>query len=622
MLGGVGCAPSVYVVRNGEKLEYEEAAARALNEALDVYKTTKDLKKTVRALNRVCKDFPASSHCPEALIKQIVLLAEHKWWRWVENRASYFLEYYGESEQTPLVKYWLLQSYLHQGRMIKAREIALRIPLNRLPEDAAAHLKFLRAEIFFQSGHWDALFKECISILKKESPFKEGCQVLIDKALSIFPPDEVLRYQRILQSIPSLVNKLIDIADSYASQGDVSRALKILRRINVTGKPVLKKKLETRIRELEVASGNASGKILGMLLPLTGGMRSWGERVLKGFLFAYAGINLSSDVKVVVEDVGTTTVSAVNAFYSLMKEDKPSLIIGPVSAVGASALLRHSLVFRIPIVNITQVEGIAAASPYAFRLYLSPRAMVDALVRYSINQLHLQRFGIFFPRDGYGYFMMNIFWDTVVEHGGKVTMAKSYDPAHTDVLADVKLMVGTYYMDVFKKEAEEKGETLPPDFQPQPQVNFDALFVPDVASKSAFIARQLAYADVLGVQLLGTNLWNSQRLIELGENFVEGAIFADGFFADSPLPDVKNFVDDFYSEYGEKPDASIVYVYTFARSVLKFMDEGERDGETMRRYLLSTAFVGPAGTLSFDEKGELVHPVYIIAVEGGRFVGK
>jgi len=63
----------------------------------------------------------------------------------------------------------------------------------------------------------------------------------------------------------------------------------------------------------------------------------------------------------------------------------------------------------------------------------------------------------------------------------------------------------------------------------KPRIDFDALFIADGAKNGGLIASTLAYFDVEDVPLLGTHLWNDNALIERGQRFVEGAVFADSY---------------------------------------------------------------------------------------------
>ena len=82
---------------------------------------------------------------------------------------------------------------------------------------------------------------------------------------------------------------------------------------------------------------------------------------------------------------------------------------------------------------------------------------------------------------------------------------------------------------------------------------YDAIFLPGYYDRVGLIAPELAFYNITNVQLLGTDGWNSEELIVIGEHFVDGAIFVDGFFADATVPVVQAFTEQYRSRYQERP---------------------------------------------------------------------
>ena len=60
---------------------------------------------------------------------------------------------------------------------------------------------------------------------------------------------------------------------------------------------------------------------------------------------------------------------------------------------------------------------------------------------------------------------------------------------------------------------------LPEDQEPQPIIDFEAIFIPDSPGKTGLIVPQLAYFDIKDVYLLGTNLWHSDALIKIADQY-------------------------------------------------------------------------------------------------------
>jgi len=158
--------------------------------------------------------------------------------------------------------------------------------------------------------------------------------------------------------------------------------------------------------------------------------------------------------------------------------------------------------------------------------------------------------------------------------------------------------------------------------EPQPIVDFDALFIPDAPQKAGLIIPQLAFNDVEGIYLLGTNLWHSPTLIDMSREYVQGAIMADGFFAESRNSAVQQFVKDFEKIYGEKP--GVIEATTYDTASILFMLLGRDDirfRSALRKALMQVDhFPGVTGLTSFDDLGEARKVPYLLRVKGDRFI--
>jgi len=102
-------------------------------------------------------------------------------------------------------------------------------------------------------------------------------------------------------------------------------------------------------------------------------------------------------------------------------------------------------------------------------------------------------------------------------------------------------------------EEEGREEMSKEKEEPEPIIDFQAIFIPDSFEKVGLIAPQLLFHDVAGVLLLGTNLWHSDELIHMARGYVQGAIVPDGFFLNSPSPRVRDFVSSYDEVLGSLP---------------------------------------------------------------------
>jgi ABC-type branched-subunit amino acid transport system substrate-binding protein len=176
-----------------------------------------------------------------------------------------------------------------------------------------------------------------------------------------------------------------------------------------------------------------------------------------------------------------------------------------------------------------------------------------------------------------------------------------------------------------RPESGAFADAEPPEFEdlvdPAPIVDFDALFIPDSAAKAAMIVPQLAYHDVTGIVLLGTNLWHSQQLIEMAGQYMQGALVADGYFMESTSGPVIDFTASFEKAYGNPPGFISAVAYDTASILFDIIGHSSSRFRSGIRDELLTVQNYPAvtGPTSFDRDGEARKRLYLIQIKGSRF---
>jgi branched-chain amino acid transport system substrate-binding protein len=412
---------------------------------------------------------------------------------------------------------------------------------------------------------------------------------------------------------------------------------------------------------------------IGCLLPFSGRYGAYGYRALKGVELAlkrFSSQNVDHAIKIIFKDTGSDPDKAAEAVKELFKENVAA-IIGPlVTAETAGVEAQHS---RIPIITLTQKEDITQIGDYVFRNFFTPAMQVKTILSFAVESLGLQRFAILYPDENYGKTFMNLFWDEVLAYGGKIVGVESYNSAHTDFADPIKKLVGLYYevpedlqaemnrayedennldlIDSFidmalqfafdtndndqaeepaeepaqepadeeTKETDQKDEE---EKEPEPIIDFDAVFIPDAPSKSGLIIPQLAYYDVKDTYLFGTNLWHSDNLIEMSRQYAQGAILTDGFFAQSASANVKDFVKDFRKTYGENPGFIEAIAFDTAMILFEMVSRPEiRYRSALKKGLMQlNNYKGVTGLTSFDSNGEVNKKMFLLQIKGKGFV--
>ena len=369
---------------------------------------------------------------------------------------------------------------------------------------------------------------------------------------------------------------------------------------------------------------------VGVLLPLTGRYKIYGFRALKGIEFALGQLLERQDapISLIIKDTGSEPEKAAQAAQELVDE-RVAAIIGPIVTADVAAEIAQD--YGIPIITITQKENITDLGDYVFRNFLTPQMQVKTIVGYATEKLGLSDFAILYPEEKYGRTFMDLFWDEVLNQGGRVVGLESYNPTHTDFAAPIKKLVGIYYdipedlkeEDSEVEEEEEREESRRgEEEEPEAIVDFEAVFIPDSPAKAGLIIPQLAFYDVENVYLLGTNLWHSPKLIDMAQDFVQGAIMTDAFFSESSSRRIRRFVAQYEQIYNEKPGFIQATAYDSARILFELLlQEDIRSRNGIKNQLMDmTGYPGVTGTTTFDEKGEAQKNVSLLRVKGDRFL--
>lgn len=364
---------------------------------------------------------------------------------------------------------------------------------------------------------------------------------------------------------------------------------------------------------------------IGCILPLSENYSIYGEKILRGIELAIDVFTPSSKtfpIKLVIKDSKGEPETAANAVEELVIEENVICIIGPLLSITAESAAEKAEELEVPLMVLSQKKGIAEIGEYIFRNSLTPDLQAKTIVDYGTDTLGLKKFAILYPNNQYGTNFMNLFWNEVLKHGGEVVGVESYKADQTDFQDEIKKLGGLYYLEDRQDEIEEMKEEGDgyryKEEKLSPVIDFDAIFIPDYYDKVGLIVPQLVYYDIVGIQLLGTNGWNSFHLIEMAGDYVQGAVFVDGFFKNSPYPSVQNFVTDFRLTFGEEPGILEAHGYDSANIIVHLIeDQGIESRDALKDGLYEIKdYQGVSGVTSFNETGDSDKTLSVLMIEG------
>jgi ABC-type branched-subunit amino acid transport system substrate-binding protein len=181
---------------------------------------------------------------------------------------------------------------------------------------------------------------------------------------------------------------------------------------------------------------------------LTGPYALYGHEILRGIQLGMDIFNRSEgtqDLELAIRNTYGTVEDTIAGLEELVNNEKVMAIIGPLASIPATAAVKKAQELGVPIISLTQKAGITGEGDMVFRNFLTPSREVEAILNRAIEEMGINRFGIFYPDNAYGRFLMNAFWDRVEEMGGTITAVEAYNPDETDFATGIKKMVGLHH---------------------------------------------------------------------------------------------------------------------------------------------------------------------------------
>ncbi len=442
------------------------------------------------------------------------------------------------------------------------------------------------------------------------------------------------------------------LARRLADAGQLAAAESALRALAVdfAGDP-LGVQAERQAAEIAARQAVRPG-LYGVLLPLTGPLEPFGTRALRGALLGADLLVPGPDpgVRLAVADSAGDPAQAGRAVAGLAARGVVG-IVGPLKGAAALAAAGTAQQLGVPLLTLTPASEVTSAG--AFRLHLREEDEVASLVQHAVEAVALRRFAVLYPDTPLGRRYRDLFWSEVVAHGGEITGCQGFS-AEAGAAGDaIRKLTGVYRLsarEVRERFVEQErirlrrerelllalgiGDGLLPDeelevevdparlaeYEPPPIVDFDAVFLPVNSVQAAQIAPLFPFHDVDKVVLLGVRSWNHPSLLEIGDEYVEGALFAAE--VQYREPGALRFAEQYRSAFGEDPGVIEAYAFDavrLLRALRPFLADETRPG-LQRRLASVWAADGLTGPLTAHPGGDIASTPKIFTVRRGRIV--
>ena len=350
---------------------------------------------------------------------------------------------------------------------------------------------------------------------------------------------------------------------------------------------------------------------VGVILPLSGVHRTFGERALQGIQLAIKETDYPL-ISLAVRDSKGSPWEAEKAVEELVNKEKVIAIIGPLLGIDVDQASKKAQQMKVSLLTFSSKEPSSNREDFVFQNSVIPLEQIRTLTEFIIRELELRTFAVFYPNSPYGLYFKNLFNQEVTQRGGKVLGSVVYQEDQTDFSQEIKrfFKIKAIQKPHTKKKKEDEFKAL---------FSVDGVFIPDSHDRVGMILSQMAYYDVQET-FIGTNSWNGPGLISIGGKGAEGSIFVDTFFKKNPSVLVARFVEEFRKTYHRDPETLEALSYDGAKFIKEILQSKTVSSplelqEGLRRV---KNFQGVSGLKGFAEDGRAIRTLSILRVNKGQ----
>ena len=266
----------------------------------------------------------------------------------------------------------------------------------------------------------------------------------------------LVRFESDLSKIdPETISSAISQVDNEETEGDLLYQLARIKYENrkyTDAKQLLAELIESAPKHEKTSSAEkmlahidsitgVDMRRIGCLLPLSGPYEAYGNKALKGIMYAVTEFNSqnpNSPFEVTVLDT-ESDIRTVGQMVAELDERRVALIIGPLAHSQEAAVEAQKR--GIPIITLTQKEGICEIGDYVFRHFITARMQVEALLSSATMNFGIRRFAVLYPDEPYGRTFAELFLSAAKRHGVSIKKVAAYEPDQTDFGDQIRSMV-------------------------------------------------------------------------------------------------------------------------------------------------------------------------------------
>ncbi|HEV2106203.1 MAG TPA: ABC transporter substrate-binding protein [Candidatus Eisenbacteria bacterium] len=363
--------------------------------------------------------------------------------------------------------------------------------------------------------------------------------------------------------------------------------------------------------------------VIGEYGSLTGSDATFGQSTRMGVELALDELTKTAQgkigglpVRAVIEDDQGKSEEAATVVQKLLNQDRVIAVIGEVASSRSLAAAPICQAAGVPMISPSSTNPrVTEVGDFIFRMCFIDPFQGTVMARFASQNLGLKKVAILEDvKSDYSVGLAKFFTDAFKGMGGTIAAEQAYTAGDQDFSAQLTAIKAKHP---------------------------DAIFIPGYYTEVGLIARK---ARELGLTcpLLGGDGWESEQLLQIGGEAMNGAYYSNHFAVDNPDPRLQAFLKRFRAKYGKDPDAIGGLAYDAANVLfgcLQKFSQTDPKGflalgssqagsaarkaaeATLRDLIAATAtYPGVTGTITLDKDRNASKPAVVLEIKGGKKV--
>lgn len=339
---------------------------------------------------------------------------------------------------------------------------------------------------------------------------------------------------------------------------------------------------------------------VGEFACLTGKDATFGQSQHKGIQLALEELNAAGGVlgrplQLISEDNQSKSGESATVAKKLISRDKVVAILGEVTSGRTLEVAPLAQSAKIPLIASGATNpAVTQKGDYVFRVCFIDDFQGTVMAKFALTDLKAKKVATLVSvSSAYSVGLAKFFKETFLAGGGTIVAEQKFSEGDKDFKAQLTAIKAA---------------------------NVDAIFVPGYYQEAALVARQARSLGIT-VPLFGGDGWESEQLLKIGGEALNGCYYSTHFTPENKEPAVATFVTKFKARWkDETPDAYAALGYDSLYVLVDAIKRsGTTDGPKLRDALAATKnFSGASGVTTLDKDRNASKPATIIAVKAGK----